>query len=177
MLKEKKSKWIETQKKYQIILDRSFNVNKLHFIFLWNKVLQNESFQQSTISFKVIFKNSQGIDGGDEVRMLGKKIGYVKATNIIGQNIILDVSINDMFKNSIPIDSRFEITSEDIMGGKNLTIYPGKDTNKFILDGDTISGKNSEVVSLTQDIGDFARTLNETFGTDKKIKLYKLSKV
>ena len=132
------------------------------------KYLQNESFQQSTISFKVIFKNSQGIDNGDDVRMLGKKIGFVKATSIIGQNIILDISISDMFKNSIPIDSRFEITSEDIMGGKHLTIYPGKDTNKFILNGDTVSGKNSEVVSLTQDIGDFARTLNETFGTEQK---------
>ena len=132
------------------------------------KYLQDESFQQSSISFKVIFKNSQGIDNGDDVRMLGKKIGYVKATNIIGQNIILDVSISDMFKNSIPIDSRFEITSEDIMGGKHLTIYPGKDTNKFILNGDTVSGKNSEVVSLTQDIGDFARTLNETFGVEQK---------
>ena len=132
------------------------------------KFLQNESFQQSTISFKVIFKNSQGIDSGDEVRMLGKKIGFVKGTNIIGQNIILDISVSNMFKNSIPIDSRFEITSEDIMGGKNLTIYPGKDTNKFILNGDTVSGKNSEVVSLTQDIGDFARTLNETFGLEQK---------
>ena len=132
------------------------------------KYLQNESFQQSTLSFKVVFKNSQGIDSGDEVRMLGKKIGYVKSTNIIGQNIILDISVGDMFKNSIPVDSRFEITSGDLMGGKHLTIYPGKDTNKFVLNGDTISGKNSEMVSLTQDIGDFARTLNETFGADQK---------
>ena len=132
------------------------------------KYLQNESFQQSTLSFKVVFKNSQGIDNGDEVRMLGKKIGYVRATNIIGQNIILDISVGDMFKNSIPVDSRFEITSGDLMGGKHLTIYPGQDTNKFILNGDTVSGKNSEMVSLTQDIGDFARTLNETFGVDQK---------
>ena len=132
------------------------------------KYLQNESFQQSTLSFKVVFKNSQGIDNGDEVRMLGKKIGYVRGTNIIGQNIILDISIGNMFKNSIPIDSRFEITSEDIMGGKHLTIYPGQDTNKFLLEGDTVSGKNSEIVSLTQDIGDFARTLNETFGSEQK---------
>ena len=132
------------------------------------KYLQNESFQQSTLSFKVVFKNSQGIDNGDEVRMLGKKIGYVRSTNIIGQNIILDISLGDMFKNSIPVDSRFEITSGDLMGGKHLTIYPGQDTNKFILNGDTVSGKNSEMVSLTQDIGDFARTLNETFGTDQK---------
>ena len=32
--------------------------------------MQNESFQSSTISFKVIFKNSQGIDSGDEVIVL-----------------------------------------------------------------------------------------------------------
>ena len=54
------------------------------------------------------------------------------------------------------------------MGGKHLTVYPGKDTNKFILEGDTVSGKNSEVVSLTQDIGDFARTLNNTIGLEQK---------
>lgn len=136
--------------------------------FYGMKFLQNENFQNSTISFKVIFKNSQGIDSGDEVRMLGKKIGFVTAANIIGENIIIDVSVSSLFKNSIPIDSRFEITSVDIMGGKHLTVYPGKDTNKFILEGDTVSGKNSEVVSLTQDIGDFARTLNNTIGLEQK---------
>jgi len=150
-----------------------FRVGFITFIsfiifFYGMQFLQNENFQKSTISFKVIFKNSQGIDSGDEVRMLGKKIGFVTATNIIGENIVLDVSIKSLFKNSIPIDSRFEITSVDIMGGKHITIYPGKDTNKFILNGDTVSGKNSEVVSLTQDIGDFARTLNNTFGLEQK---------
>jgi phospholipid/cholesterol/gamma-HCH transport system substrate-binding protein len=132
------------------------------------KYLQDETFQKSTISFKVVFKNSQGIDSGDGVRMLGKKIGYIRGTNLIGQNVILDVSVSNIFKSSIPIDSRFEITSEDIMGGKYLTIYPGKDTSKFIRNGDTISGKNSEVVSLTQDIGDFARKLNDAFGLEQK---------
>ena len=139
----------------------------LILFFYGVKYLQNESFQSSTISFKVIFKYSQGIDSGDEVRMLGKKIGYIKGTSIIGENIILDVSISNIYANSIPIDSRFEITSVDIMGGMFLTIYPGKDISKFILNGDTISGANSEVVSLTQDIGDFARTLNQTFGLDQ----------
>ena len=136
--------------------------------FYGMRFLQNENFQNSTISFKVIFKNSQGIDSGDEVRMLGKKIGFVTAANIIGENIIIDVSVSSLFKNSIPIDSRFDITSVDIMGGKHLTVYPGKDTNKFILDGDTVAGKNSEVVSLTQDIGDFARTLNNMIGIEQK---------
>jgi len=154
----------------QVKLFRVGFITFISFIlfFYGMKFLQNENFQKTTISFKVIFKNSQGIDSGDEVRMLGKKIGFVTATSIIGENILLDISISSLFKNSIPIDSRFEITSVDIMGGKHLTIYPGKDTNKFILNGDTVSGKNSEVVSLTQDIGDFAKTLNNTFGLEQK---------
>ena len=46
--------------------------------------------------FKVIFKNAQGVDSGDEVRMLGKKIGYIRGTSIIGQNIVIDVFINNV---------------------------------------------------------------------------------
>ena len=42
------------------------------------------------------------------------------------------------------------------------------DLLKFILDGDTISGRNAEVVSLTQDIGDFAKKINSTFGNQQK---------
>ena len=154
----------------QIKLFRVGFITFISFIifFYGMRFLQSENFQKSTIGFKVVFKNSQGIDSGDEVRMLGKKIGFITATNINGENIVLDVSVSSLFKSSIPIDSRFEITSVDIMGGKHLTIYPGKDTNKFMLNGDTVAGKNSEVVSLTQDIGDFARTLNNTIGTEQK---------
>ena len=139
------------------------------FLFFYGiKFLQDESLQKSTFSFKIIFKNAQGIDSGDEVRMLGKKIGYIRGTSIIGQNIVIDVYINNVFNTSIPIDSKFEITSEDIMGAKFLRIYPGKDTKKFIIEGDTVSGLNAGVVSLTQDISDFAKTLNQTFGLDQK---------
>ena len=38
------------------------------------KFLQEETLQGSTFSFKVIYKNAQGIDSGDEVMMFGKKI-------------------------------------------------------------------------------------------------------
>ena len=140
----------------------------LVLFFYGVRFLQEETLQKSTFSFKVIFKNAQGVDSGDEVRMLGKKIGYIRGTSIIGQNIIIDVFINNIFNTSIPIDSKFEITSEDIMGSKFLRIYPGKDTKKFILEGDTVSGENAGVVSLTQDISDFAKTLNQTFGLDQK---------
>ncbi len=138
------------------------------FFFYGVRFLQDENFQSSMFTFKVVYKDAQGIDSGDDVQMLGKKIGFVKSTIIEGQNIICEISINNNYKNSIPIDSKIEITQQDIMGSKIITIFPGKDTRKFILDGDIISGRNAEVVSLTQDIGDFAKKINSTFGNQQK---------
>ena len=132
------------------------------------KFLQEETLQSSTFSFKIIFKDAQGVDSGDEVRMLGKKVGYVRSTAIDGQNIICEVTINNDLSSSIPIDSKIEITQQDIMGSKIITIFPGKDIKKFINNGDVIAGKNAQVVSLTQDIGDFAKKINDTFGIQQK---------
>ena len=132
------------------------------------RFLQEETLQGSTFSFKVIFKDAQGIDSGDEVRMLGKKVGYVRSTSIEGQNILCELTVSNDLERSIPIDSKIEITQQDIMGSKIITIFPGKDQKKFITNGDVISGRNAEVVSLTEDIGDFAKKINDTFGLQQK---------
>ena len=132
------------------------------------RFLQEETLQGSTFSFKVIFKDAQGIDSGDEVRMLGKKVGYVRSTSIEGQNILCELTVSNDLELSIPIDSKIEITQQDIMGSKIITIFPGKDQKKFINNGDVISGRNAEVVSLTEDIGDFAKKINDTFGLQQK---------
>ena len=132
------------------------------------RFLQEETLQGSTFSFKVIFKDAQGIDSGDEVRMLGKKVGYVRSTSIEGQNILCELTVSNDLELSIPIDSKIEITQQDIMGSKIITIFPGKDQKKFITNGDVISGRNAEVVSLTEDIGDFAKKINDTFGLQQK---------
>ena len=155
------------------------NINKLSYVgfivfsslvlfFYGIKFLQDETFQKSTFSFNVIFNNLQGLDVSDDVRMLGKKIGRISGTKIVGQNIAIELTIDNLFAFKIPIDSEFEITQSDLMGSKFISIYPGKDNEKFILEGETIAGKNAEIVSLTQDIGDLAKRLNDTFGEDQK---------
>ena len=155
------------------------NINKLSYVgfivfsslvlfFYGIKFLQDETFQKSTFSFNVIFNNLQGLDVSDDVRMLGKKIGRISGTKIVGQNIAIELTIDNLFAFKIPIDSEFEITQSDLMGSKFISIYPGKDNEKFILEGETIAGNNAEIVSLTQDIGDLAKRLNDTFGEDQK---------
>ena len=155
------------------------NINKLSYVgfivfsslvlfFYGIKFLQDETFQKSTFSFNVIFNNLQGLDVSDDVRMLGKKIGRISGTKIVGQNIAIELTIDNLFAFKIPIDSEFEITQSDLMGSKFISIYPGKDNEKFIIEGETIAGKNAEIVSLTQDIGDLAKRLNDTFGETQK---------
>ena len=155
------------------------NINKLTWIgfsvffsvlcfFYGIKFLQNETFQQSNFTFNVVFNDLQGLDVSDDVKMLGKRIGRVTGTKIIGQKIAAELTIDNSFAFKIPIDSEIEITQTDIMGSKYISIYPGKDNNKFILDNETIAGKNAEVASLTKDIGDLAKRLNETFSGEQK---------
>jgi len=155
------------------------NINKLSYVgfivlsslllfFYGVKFLQDETFQKSTFTFNVVFNNLQGLDVSDDVRMLGKKIGRISGTRIVGQNIAIELTINNSFAFKIPIDSEFEITQSDLMGSKFISIYPGKDNDKFILEGETIAGKNAEIVSLTKDVGDLAKRLNDTFGVAQK---------
>ena len=132
------------------------------------RFLQDESFQKSNFAFNVVFNDLQGLDVSDDVRMLGKRIGRVTGTKIIGEKIAVELTIDNSFAFKIPIDSKIEITQTDIMGSKFISIYPGKDNDKFILDNETIAGKNAEVASLTKDIGDVANRLNQTFGNEQK---------
>ena len=132
------------------------------------RFLQDESFQKSNFIFNVVFNDLQGLDVSDDVRMLGKRIGRVTGTRIIGEKIAVELTIDNDFAFKIPIDSKIEITQTDIMGSKFISIYPGQDNNKFILDSETIAGKNAEVASITKDIGDVANRLNQTFGNEQK---------
>ena len=155
------------------------NINRLTWIgitvffavlsfFYGVRFLQDEAFQKSNFTFNVVFNDLQGLDVSDDVRMLGKRIGRVSGTRIVGQKIAVELTIDNTFAFRIPIDSEIEITQSDIMGGKFISIYPGKDNSKFILDSETIAGKNGEVVSITKDVGDLAKRLSETFGNDQK---------
>ncbi len=132
------------------------------------RFLQEETFQKSTFRFNVVFNDLQGLDISDDVRMLGKKIGRISGTKIIGQKIAVELILDNNFAFKVPIDSKFEISQNDLMGSKFISIYPGKDDEKFILDGETVAGENAEVASLTKDIGDLAKRLNNTFQRDQQ---------
>ena len=141
--------------------------------------LQEITFRKSNYTFTVLFDNVQGLNVGDQVDMLGKKIGKVSKTRIMGQKIAVQLSIYNSFAFSIPVDSKIEVKSEGLIGSKFISITPGFNTKEFILPGETVEGLRefdfSEItpgiVPLTQDLSAFARRLKATLGEEEKDKI------
>ena len=138
--------------------------------------LQEISIRKSNYTFNVLFDNIQGLNVGDQVDMLGKKIGKVSHSRIIGQKIAVELSIDNSFSFSIPVDSKIEVKSEGLIGSKFISITPGLNTKEFILPGETVEGLREfdfaeitpGIVPLTQDLSAFARRLKATLGEEEK---------
>ena len=141
--------------------------------------LQDVSLNQPKIKFTVMFENVQGLNVGDHVSMLGKRIGKVSATKIIGNKIAVELSIDSDFSFSIPIDSKIEVRSEGLLGSKFIAIEPGLDTKNSINDSEIVQGIREfnfteitpGIVPITQDLGVFARKLRALLGDEEKERI------
>ena len=87
------------------------NINRLTWIgitvfvsilvfFYGIRFLQEEAFQKSTFTFNVVFNDLHGLDVSDDVKMLGKRIGRVSGTRIIGQKIATELTLDNSFASS-----------------------------------------------------------------------------
>ena len=141
--------------------------------------LQEISIRKANYTFTVLFENIQGLNVGDQVDMLGKKIGKVSQSRITGQKISVELSIDNSFAFSIPIDSKIEVKSEGLIGSKFISITPGLNTKDYILPGETVEGLREfdfaeitpGIVPLTQDLSAFARRLKATLGEEEKDRI------
>ena len=77
--------------------------------------LQDISLKKSNYVFTVLFENVQGLHMGDQVDMLGKKIGKVTQTRIKGQKIAVELSIDNLeILSNQALLSFFEIKSREV---------------------------------------------------------------
>ena len=144
--------------------------------------LQDISIKSSNYSFNVIFNETPGLYEGDDVKMLGKKIGTITNTTIIDKKVNVELSIDNSFAFKIPIDSKIEVKSEGFLGTKYISINPGADNNKFISVGETVYGIGdydfseitTEIGPIAEDVGVFMNRLNSLFRDDEKDKIRKI---
>jgi len=99
--------------------------------------------------------------------MLGKRIGKVSATRIMGNRVAVEVGIDQNFAFNIPIDSEVEVKSDGFMGARFVAINPGINTKKNISNGEVIDGKREvgigditpDIQPITRDLAAFSRNL------------------
>ena len=141
--------------------------------------IQDISIKKSKYTFTVLFENVQGLHVGDQVDMLGKKIGKVTKTRFMAQKIAVELAIDNSFSFSIPIDSKIEVKSECIIGSKYISITPGYNRKDYILPGTIVEGLREfdlteitpDIVPMTQDLSAFARQLKAILGKEEGDKI------
>ena len=141
--------------------------------------IQDISIKKSKYTFTVMFENVQGLHVGDQVDMLGKKIGKVTRTRFMAQKIAVELAIDNSFSFSIPIDSKIEVKSEGIIGSKFISITPGYNRKDYILPGTIVEGLREfdlteitpDIVPMTQDLSAFARQLKAVLGKEEGDKI------
>ena len=141
--------------------------------------IQDISINKSKYTFTVMFENVQGLHVGDQVDMLGKKIGKVTKTRFMAQKIAVELAIDNSFSFSIPIDSKIEVKSEGIIGSKFISITPGYNRKDYILPGTIVEGLREfdlteitpDIVPMTQDLSAFARQLKAVLGKEEGDKI------
>ena len=141
--------------------------------------IQDISIKKSKYTFTVMFENVQGLHVGDQVDMLGKKIGKVTKTRFMAQKIAVELAIDNSFSFSIPIDSKIEVKSEGIIGSKFISITPGYNRKDYILPGTIVEGLREfdlteitpDIVPMTQDLSAFARQLKSILGKEEGDKI------
>ena len=88
----------------------------------------SETIEKSSYTFTVLFKKDQVLNVGDPVDMLGEKIGEVSHTNFMEQKNAVELSIDNSYAFSIPLDSEFEVTVDSLFG-RYISITPGYNKN------------------------------------------------
>ena len=130
-----------------------FVVVTLVATFLLMNFLQGKGFFDRSSTYYTTLKDVNGLTVSSPVHFRGLKIGIVENIEFDQQKDYFKVALNVSSEYDIPQDSRVEVYSSDLLGGKALKLIYG--TSQEILDeSDTISGGVAEdmITSITSKI-------------------------
>lgn len=164
-----------TTKKNELVigLTISFAFFLLIFSVLW---LGKSNLFVKGMQLNLIVENANGINNGDEIFYRGLKIGNVLESALIKGGVLLKLKVDDI--NTIPRDSRFEISDFSLISGKAIEITPGK-SNQYFESGDTVMGSTSygmndaisSIKDLSPKIDKVLSNLDALTGNDVKKRL------
>jgi phospholipid/cholesterol/gamma-HCH transport system substrate-binding protein len=113
-----------------------------------------------TFELRAGFAEANGIGPGTPVRVRGIEAGQVVAVDLPPADdpqgkVHVQLRIDKKFQSRIPTDSQVQVLNEGMLGGKVISIVPGKEPTRFS-DGDEIA------VAQTRDLGDLMTEAGQT---------------
>ena len=136
-----------------------------------NYFLQSKHSESSHFTFNVYFENVQGLRKTDSVQFFGIEIGRVKDIKINKKRkkAVAELSISNEYANTIPIDSKFEVKEEGLLGERFILITTGENESDFIDAGQTVFGTyeggigdiSSGIRPITENVISITKQLNK----------------
>ena len=117
-----------------------------------------KGFFVSRTSYFARFPNTQGIVGGNQVRLAGVIVGAVRAIEVPrvpGQDITIHFDIERKYQHLVKTDSRAEIKTIGLLGDKYLEVTPGSsDKPDLEPDHEIIAFRGAELEKILSGSGD-----------------------
>lgn len=104
--------------------------------------------------FFIEFENMAGLGDQAPVYMRGYQVGETRDVEFSDSNVRVTIQVEKRYR--IPIDSRFEITSLNLIGEKAVSILPGI-SPESLAPGAVVQGLNRDLMSLAAGLIDSAR--------------------
>jgi phospholipid/cholesterol/gamma-HCH transport system substrate-binding protein len=112
-----------------------------------------------TFSVYGTFRNTGGLQVGNEVRFGGVNIGTIKTINILSDTVVrVDMILQSSKREFIKKDAIASVGSDGLMGDKTLTIAPGSPGAVLLKNGDRIN--TAEPVDFANIIAKFTNVAN-----------------
>ena len=122
---------------------------------------------QNTSKISSVFKNVNGLQLGNNVRLSGVNIGIVRGIKILNDTtIVVDMIIEENTVHLIKKNSIATVSSDGLVGSMIVDILPGKKpSNEIVKPGDTIQSLNkistAEMLNTLKTTNDNAALLTE----------------
>ncbi|HMM35763.1 MAG TPA: MlaD family protein [Thermoanaerobaculia bacterium] len=115
-------------------------------------------------SYFARFPNSQGLSGGNQVRLAGVTVGAVQEVEVPrspGEDLTVRFDIERRYRHLVRTDSRVEIKTIGLLGDKYLEVTPGSPETPLLEPGSEIAAiRGSELDKILAGSGDLFENVN-----------------
>lgn len=123
-------------------------------------------FQDSQMTITGKFDNVTGLKEGGGVSYSGVRVGKIERITVATDGVTVVLKVDK--KTQIPVDSKFAIQSDGMLGDKFIQITPGQSTN-YLKDGDTFDGTAGGMDKTLDNVNKLMDGANKTINSINNI--------